>query len=37
MPKELVGDEIRVDLYWEALEQSTVQTYLTNLRKAARG
>ena len=37
MPKELVGDEIRVDLYLEALEKSTVQTYLTNLRKATAG
>ena len=37
MPSELVGDVIEIDLYWEALEKSTVSTYLANLRKATGG
>ncbi|MEL6189256.1 MAG: YceI family protein [Myxococcota bacterium] len=37
MPKELVGDEITIDLYWEALEKSSVETYFANLRKATGG
>ena len=37
MPSSLVGDEISIDLYWEALEKSTVDTYVTNLRKATGG
>ena len=37
MPSALVGDQISVDLYWEALEKSTMQTYLANLRKATGG
>ncbi|MEL6195735.1 MAG: YceI family protein [Myxococcota bacterium] len=37
MPKELVGDEIAIDIFWEALEKSTVETYIANLRKATGG
>ena len=37
MPKTIVGDEIRIDLYWEALEKSSVQRYLANLKKATGG
>lgn len=37
MPSSLVGDEIAVDLYWEALEKSTIETYMANLAKAIGG
>ena len=37
MPNELVGDVIKVDLYWEALEESSVDIYFSNLRKATGG
>ena len=37
MPNALVGDTIEVDLYWEALEKSTVETYFAGLKKALGG
>lgn len=37
MPATLVGDKVEIDLFWEALEKSTVKTYEEGLKKALSG